>query len=134
MSYDFTVADVIPALPKRIYTAWLDSAEHSAMTGGSALMASEVGGQFTAWDGYIAGVNLELEPFRRIVQSWRTTDYSANDGDSQIEVLFEGTPDSMGTWVIIHHTQVPEEQTSYQEVGWQENYFDPMKDYFSHHR
>jgi len=39
----------LPATPDRIYLAWLNGPEHSAMTGGAATVAStEVGGAFTA--------------------------------------------------------------------------------------
>ena len=59
------------------------------MTGGAATASAAVGGAFTAWDNYISGCNLALEPGRRIVQSWRTTRFTAEDADSQIEVLLE---------------------------------------------
>jgi uncharacterized protein YndB with AHSA1/START domain len=129
MAFDFTVADTIPATPQMIYEAWLDSAGHSAMTGSPAQVTSHVGEPFTAWDGYIEGVNLELTPYTRIVQSWRTSNFAPHDPDSKIEVLF--APVAGGTRVTLHHTNVPEGHTSYQESGWQENYFDPMKAYFS---
>ena len=60
MSTEFTVADTIPAPAQDLYDAWLDSAGHTAMTGGAAHVSAEVGGTFDAWDGYISGKNLEL--------------------------------------------------------------------------
>jgi hypothetical protein len=59
------VWDVIPAKPEEIYFAWLDSDAHAAMTGGAAEIADGVGSRFTAWDGYIEGTTLHLEPGRR---------------------------------------------------------------------
>jgi len=133
MAFEFSVSDIIPASPQTIYDAWLDSRTHAMMTGGKAAQISAArGGAFTVWDGYITGHNLELTPGRRIVQSWRTTKFTMNDPDSQIEVLFEAVKD--GTKVTVHHSNVPDGHTSYRDGGWQRSYFEPMKQYFRAHR
>lgn len=65
-----------PAKPADVFAAWLDSVAHGAMTGrGRAKIDPRVGGAHTAWNGYIQGETLELEPGRRIVQSWRTSEF-----------------------------------------------------------
>ena len=43
MSYDFTLSAVIPASPRAIYDAWLDSRGHGAMTGSAARMSAKPG-------------------------------------------------------------------------------------------
>lgn len=129
MPFEFTVSDVIPAEPQQIYDAWIDSKGHANITGGQRARASErEGAAFTAWDGYITGTNVNLEPPRRIVQQWRTTEFTDADADSVIEVLLE--PVEGGTRITVHHSNVPDGHTSYQDGGWQENYFDPMKQFF----
>ncbi|HTB45485.1 MAG TPA: SRPBCC domain-containing protein [Acetobacteraceae bacterium] len=128
MPFGFTLNATIPATPRQIYDAWLDSDGHSGMTGGKATASPAEGGAFTAWDGYISGRNLVLEPGRRIVQSWRTTRFIAADPDSQIEVLL--APVEGGTLVTLHHTNVPDGHTGYQDGGWQDHYFQPMKRWF----
>ena len=70
MPESFEVSDVVSADPATVYNAWLDSIGHTEMTGGEAECSNELGGTFTAWDGYISGQNLELEPPHRIVQAW----------------------------------------------------------------
>ena len=75
MSESFEVSTVLPASAERIYKAWLSSDEHAAFIGASAETSSEVGARFSMWDGYIEGVNEELEPSHRIVQRWRTTEF-----------------------------------------------------------
>jgi activator of HSP90 ATPase len=75
------------------------------------------------------GKNLTLEPGRRIVQSWRTTKFARQDPDSQIEVLLE--PVVGGTRITLHHTNVPDGHAGYQDGGWREHYFEPMKRYFT---
>lgn len=129
MAYDFEVSDVLPATPDAIYSAWMSSAGHTDMTGADATLDPNVGGAFTAWDGYITGRTIALEPGHRIVQSWRTDEFADTDADSQIDVLLEPVPG--GTRVTIHHTNVPDGQLGYEQGGWQESYFDPMKAYFS---
>ncbi len=127
-TYNFEVSHELPADPATIYNAWMSSEGHSAMTGAAASVDPTIGGAFTAWDGYIEGRTLELEPNRRIVQSWRTSEFSAKHGDSQIEVLLDATP--AGTLVTIKHSGVPADQLGYEHGGWQDSYFAPMREYF----
>jgi uncharacterized protein YndB with AHSA1/START domain len=115
--------------PERVYRAWLDSAEHGAISGGRAEIQATVGGRFTAWDGYIQGTTLELEPPRRILQSWRTTDFPAESPDSSLEALFEAAEG--GTRVRLVHSQIPDGQGEDYRQGWEEYYFAPMQEYFS---
>jgi activator of HSP90 ATPase len=133
MPFDFTVSDVIPASPAEIYDAWLSSQGHQQITGGQpARMSAEPGAEFCVWGDYITGRNLRLEPARLIVQSWRTTKFTPTDPDSRIEVLLEAH--AQGTRITLRHTNVPDGHTSYRDGGWQNNYFRPMKAYFSRQR
>src|SRR6266849_5821913 len=123
------VSGGVRAPPDRIYEAWLDSAEHSAMTGGRATIDANVGGRFTAWDGYIEGATLELEPGRRILQRWRTSEFPPGAADSLVEIRLE--PLEEGTRIIFLHSEIPEGQRTKYEQGWREHYLDPMDRYFA---
>jgi uncharacterized protein YndB with AHSA1/START domain len=123
----FTVTATIPASPRVIYDAWLDSRRHSAMTGARATASLKVGGRFNAWDGYASGRNLELKPGRRIVQSWRTTDFPADAPDSRVTLRLSRVPG--GTKLILSHSGLLAE-SGYRQ-GWREFYFEPMKRYFA---
>ena len=127
MSISFEISATLPSDPESVYAAWLDSAKHSAMTGGAAEVSDKVGESFTAWDGYISGKNIELLPGKRIVQAWRTVEFSEDEPDSQLEINFE-THDA-GTLITIRHNNLPLHGEQY-EQGWVDNYFEPMKDYF----
>ena len=129
MTYDFKLWCTLPASPQAVYDAWLDSAAHSAMTGGGANIVNGVGGAYSAWDGYIAGETIELVPAKRIVQTWRTTQFAGHDPDSTITVDLE--PIRTGTRLTLTHSGVPDGQTSYQNGGWRDYYFAPMKAYFA---
>jgi activator of HSP90 ATPase len=121
---------VIPATPKVIYNAWLDSKAHSAFTGGGvAKIDPKVKGKFTAWDDYISGTNLELVPHKKIVQAWRTTEFPAKHPDSRLEVILE--PAAKGTKVTLIHSEIPDGQSADYKKGWKDFYFTPMKKYFS---
>ena len=129
MTHSFTVSAVIPATPKAIYDCWLTGRGHAQMTGtNSATASTKVGAKYTAWDGYIAGRNVALVPGKKIVQSWRTTEFSAADEDSQIAVTFAAT--ARGTKVTLTHSNVPDSHQTYQS-GWVDHYFEPMKVYFA---
>jgi uncharacterized protein YndB with AHSA1/START domain len=129
MPYSYTLSTVMPASPAEIYRAWLDSIAHSEMTGGEATMSDEVGADISAWDGYITGRNLELVPGERIVQSWRATEFDDEFEGSIVTILLQETED--GTLLTLEHSNVPDEHKSYEEGGWQSNYFEPMIVYFS---
>jgi uncharacterized protein YndB with AHSA1/START domain len=122
------VSGVIHAPPDRVYKAWLDSGEHTAMTGGAATIDPNIGGHFSAWGGYIEGSTLEIEPGRRIVQKWRTTEFPMGSGDSTLEVRFE--PIDNGTRVTFVHSEIPEGQATRYEQSWREQYLQPMARHF----
>ena len=94
-----------------------------------AKIANRVGGAYSAWDGYITGKTVELIPAKRIVQSWRTTKFGADDPDSTI--IVELAPTKTGARLTLTHSGVPDGQSSYENGGWQDNYFAPMKAYFA---
>ena len=129
MPYTYTLTATLPASAAEIYQAWLDSQAHSEMTGGEARQSDQVGAAVSAWDDYITGRNLELVPGERIVQSWRTTQFTDEHEDSVIVITLDEVED--GTLLTLVHRNVPEEQTGYERGGWQEHYFEPMKKYFA---
>lgn len=128
MTYGYQLSCTLPASPEAIYEAWLDGAAHSAMTGAEATASNEVGAAFSAWDGYIVGRNLELTPGKRIVQSWRTSEFGPDDPDSRIVIAL--TPIKAGARLTLSHENVPDGQDGYEKGGWRDYYFEPMKAYF----
>ena len=129
MSESIQVSTILPVPAHRLYEAWLNSAEHSAFTDGEATVDPTVGGRFTAWDGYIEGTTETLEPYQRIVQSWRTTDFPSGSPDSRLEVTLEETEG--GTTLTLLHSEIPDGQGEDYRQGWVDFYFEPMKRYFS---
>ena len=128
MKESFIISEHFNASPLEIYNAWLNSDSHSEMTGAVAKMSDLPGKEFSAWDGYISGKNLKLEPGKLIVQSWRTTEFRKSEEDSEIEVTFEA--ENEGTLLTLKHTNIPDAQSGYKD-GWKDYYFVNMKKYFS---
>lgn len=117
------------ASAREIYDAWLDSARHSAMTASPAKASREVGGEFSAWDGYITGKNLLLIENKKIVQSWRASDFPEDAPDSVLSVQLierQGI-----TEIEIEHSDIPAGLGPQYHSGWMEFYAEPMRKYFT---
>ncbi len=119
---------IIPAEPQEVYDAFIDAKIHSAFTGAKAAGNSKVGGEFTAWDGYITGKNLELERGKRIVQEWSTSEWPDGYPPSKLELTFRKVKG--GTELTMVHSDVPEEQAEDYRQGWIDSYWDLLKEYF----
>lgn len=128
MSEKIKVSATFPVSPETLYRAWLNSKEHTMMTGSKAVASIQKGKPFTAGDGYISGKNVHLTPFSEIVQSWRSTEFAPEDTDSLLTVKLEES--GKGTKVTILHTNIPEGAGLAYKQGWKDYYFKPMKAYF----
>ena len=128
---NFKLTAIIPGTPKKIYNAWLNAKEHTAFTGGGKATASaKVKGKFTAWDGYISGTNIDLKEGKKIVQTWRTTEFPDDALDSILEISL--APKVGGkTTLTLTQTNIPKGQGKNYKQGWKDFYFTPMKKYFS---
>lgn len=130
MTDSFELSVIFPSVStEQIYNAWLDSAEHSAFTGSPAQLDLQGESRFTAWDGYISGRTLEIEPYQRILQSWRTTEFPESSPDSRLEILIKNVEN--GAQITLLHSNIPTGQGQNYRSGWEEYYFEPMRRYFS---
>lgn len=129
MKEQIILIEILPASAEKIYHAWLDSSEHGDMVGGEARIEAKTGGRFNIWDDYIRGVTLELEPFQRILQSWRTNEFPADAPDSRLEIILE--EGKGGTRLTLRHSGLPADQVEMYRQGWLDYYLEPMKKYFA---
>ena len=128
-SGQFSISVTIRASREQIYAAYLSSRDHAAFTGSPAKIDNRVGGKFMAWDGYITGEIIELVKNRKIVQTWRTTEFQKDDADSIVEIALREGPGT--TTVILTHKNLPVGARAEYKKGWKEYYFEPMKKYFT---
>ena len=128
MKNEFALTVTIHADAKTIYNAWLSTEGHSAITGSPAKVDGTVNGDFTAWDGYIWGMFLELEPNRHILQAWRTGEFPSEAEDSIVEIFLE--EEHGKTKLTLKHSNIPEGQADSYKTGWEDFYFKPMREHF----
>ncbi len=127
MAEQLHLTTLIAATPRKVYEAWLNPARHAEFTESRATGGMKEGDPFTAWDGYIEGTHLELVPGRRIVQTWRTSDFPAGSQDSRLEILFAA--EAGKTRLTLLHTDIPDGQAEQYRQGWVDFYFAPLKKY-----
>ncbi|MBI2831243.1 MAG: SRPBCC domain-containing protein [Chloroflexi bacterium] len=110
--------------PHQVYEALMDSKKHSEFTGSQAKISRKAGGKFTVYEGDIEGINIELVPDKKIVQTWRYIDWPA---DHYSRVTFSLEEVETGTRLTFVQTDVPEEHYNDISEGWREYYWRPMK-------
>lgn len=123
---------VFAATPATLFHAFAEPKLHSAFTGGAATGATRAGARFTAWDGYITGKTIEVEPGRRIVQEWRTTEWPEGAPPSRLELTFLDHP--RGTLVVLRQADVPRTQARAYRSGWNDYYWKPLRTWIAKQR
>ena len=110
--------------PEEVYEALMDSKKHARFTGAKATVSRKVGGKFSVWDGYAEGENLELVPGKKIVQSWRASDWPEG---VLSKVTYEFTKTKAGTRLTFTQTGIPDAFAKDIKQGWTDFYWAPMK-------
>jgi activator of HSP90 ATPase len=98
-----------------VYEALMDSRKHARFTGAPARMSRKTGGTFSAYDGYITGVNIELVPDTWIVQAWRGSDWSE---DCYSLVVYSLKMVKGGTRLEFTQIGVPAKEYKSVNAGW----------------
>lgn len=115
---------VFKTSPHDVYEALMDSKKQAQFTGGKASISRKIGGKFSIFDGYSEGTNLELIPDKKIVQTWRASDWAKGHYS---RVTFSLKEIEGGTRLSFTQTGVPEEQYEDISQGWRDYYWTPMK-------
>lgn len=114
----------ISADPQSVFDALMDSRKHSAFTGDTARISRNVGGKFSAYGGYCYGVNINLVKSKKIVQTWRASDWPEGHFT---KASFDLRKTKSGTKLTFTQTGVPANQLKSIKQGWTEFYWEPMK-------
>jgi len=107
-----------------VFELIMDSKKHSAFTGDKAVISRKVGGSFKAYDDFITGKNLEIVKDKRIVQTWRGSDWPKG---VYSKVIFEFEKYEKKTRLKFSQEDVPKEQYEAIRQGWIDFYWEPMK-------
>jgi len=115
----------IAAPPDQVYLALTVPSTLLLWTGEEAEMSTEVGSEFSLWEGSIVGKNLEFEEGKKIVQQW----YFGDQSEDSI-VTLKLHPHKEGTSVELIHTNIPDEDFENIVEGWNESYFASLIEFY----
>jgi activator of HSP90 ATPase len=112
--------------PDTVYEMLIDSRKHAAFTGEKAQISRKIGGKFAVYGGYIQGVNLDLVPNKKIVQSWRGSDWPEGHYS---KVTFSLQKTKNGTRLTFRQSGVPEKHCKDINQGWRDYYWKLMREH-----
>lgn len=110
--------------PLKVYEVLMDERKHAQLTGAPATISRKVGGNFSIYGAYATGKNIELITGKKIVQTWRSSDWPENEISV---VTFNLQETKKGTRLSFIQTGVPEDQYESIKQGWIDFYWEPMK-------
>jgi uncharacterized protein YndB with AHSA1/START domain len=117
---------IIPVGPEILYAALTNEYTIQLWTGDEAEMSTEVGSEFSLWDGSIAGINLAFEPNKLIQQEWF---FGEQEDKSIVTIKLHVHP--KGTSVELLHTNIPADDFEDMCAGWDDAYFGALQDFYS---
>jgi activator of HSP90 ATPase len=113
------------AEPGDVYNALTNRQMLEIWTGENAIMEPVSNTEFSLWNGAITGMNIEFEKNKKMVQQWYFDEYNEA---SMVTLLLH--PHKKGTSVELNHTNIPDEAFENISTGWDEDYFDALKELF----
>lgn len=109
-----------------VFELIMDSKKHTKFTRHKAVISRKVGGKFKAYGDYIEGKNIEIIQDKKIVQSWRASDWPKK---VYSKVTFEFIQSKNNTKLKFTQEGVPEAQYADLKQGWIDFYWKLMKKY-----
>ena len=122
---DFKKYFVIPAEPEEVFYALTNPFTIELWSGYPAIMNTEVGTEFSLWEGDITGKNIEIITNKKIVQEW----YFGDQTEKSI-VTIKIFENKKGTQVEVIHDNIPDEDYENIVEGWNESYVGAIIDFF----
>jgi activator of HSP90 ATPase len=125
MSRPIQQSVTLSTVPRELFTTFLDSKKHTALTGAPAKIGKKAGAAFTAFGGQLSGRTLLVVPGRLIVQSWRSKGWKASDPHSIL--ILEFTKTKAGARIDLVHVGVPQHDRRGVSNGWKKYYWAPWR-------
>jgi activator of HSP90 ATPase len=115
--------------PSVLFELYLNAKKHALVTAAPAVISTREGTNFSLQAGHITGKNLQLIKNKLIVQSWRASDWKAEDIDSTVIMHFK----PKGKDVILYFVQgnVPNKYVNSINKAWKKSYWKPWKKHLS---
>jgi activator of HSP90 ATPase len=115
--------------PKALYDLYMNAKQHSFISGSPVKISSKAGSPFTAYAGYISGITFHTIKDKLIMQTWRGSDWQAQDPDSTFTILLE--PKGKDTILHAIHSNVPDIHAGHLSKGWYDHYWNPWKQHLA---
>jgi len=120
---------VLPACAEKLFEMYMNPLTHQAITGALVDIGDEKGSKFSAFDGALTGMTLEVIKPRLIIQSWRSVNFMVEDPDSTLIISFTSEGDEGRIDLI--HLDVPDQDFDGVDQGWEKYYWEPWRVYLA---
>lgn len=117
---------IIPATPEELYIALTNPATIQLWSGEPAEMNTEPGSEFSLWQDSIVGRNIAFETNKMIQQEWY---FGEQETPSIVTIKLHSHKN--GTSVELVHTNIPDEVYDEMVLGWNENYFGMLEEFYN---
>ena len=121
--YSLTIKE---AEPEDIYNALTNPFSIELWSGYPAVLKLEKNSEFSLWEGDITGKILEFEKDTKLVQEW----FFGENELSSIVTINIFPKKSNKTYVVLSHTNIPDEDYDNIVEGWTDFYLGAIKKFF----
>lgn len=112
---------------EEVWRALTDPQYIDAWGGGPVKMNDKKGFKFSLWDGSIFGENIEVVPYKKLVQNWYS--HEERKWEKPSIVTFNLSEEKDGVKLELIHEDVPDENSKDISDGWKDYYLGPLKKY-----
>lgn len=127
LSQEFFIENVTAA---DLYGAYIDPVQHAVVVSSDVEIDCEEGSDFSAWEGDINGVTVEVIEGETIVQKWRAENAHWPEGHYS-KLILHFVDGKGGAKFIIHQENVPASDIKNVEAGWEDYYHEGFLELFA---
>jgi len=121
--YTLTIKEAEPA---DIFNALTNPFAIELWSGYPAVMELKKGAEFSLWEGDITGKIIDFEKNRKVIQEW----FFGETDEASIVTIDIFPKKSNKTYIVLHHTNIPDEDYDNITEGWTDFYLGAIKLFF----
>ena len=118
---------IFPTTPTELYSIFMNEKIYEEVIGEKVQMNAVEGGEFSVFDDYCIGSNIELVPGKKIVQEWNFDEDGWDEEHFSICTFIFEECDG-GTKMSFTQEEVPAECYDALKHGWSEFFWNPIMD------